>query len=89
VARAFRGSVLSKATLADKVKDYFRARARGRKWYKRADRLLEELAKEMLPGERVQLNERTWAVLVDRHAKKFVVYNVCGFRRYDLEIEEL
>lgn len=80
---------MKKDTLADKITECLRARARGRRWYKRADRMLEEIAKEMLPGERVQLNARARAVLVDRHAKKFVVYNVCGFRRFDLEIEEL
>jgi hypothetical protein len=80
---------MAKKTLADRIKQCIRARAIGRQYYKRADRLLEEIAKEMKPGEPIALSERQRAILVDLFATKFVVFKPLGFRRFELEIEDL
>jgi hypothetical protein len=75
--------------LAEKVRQFFRSRAIGKKCYARSDRLLAEIAKELQPGEAVMLNDRgKKAVLVDPFATKFVAFRPLGFRRYDLEIVE-
>jgi hypothetical protein len=75
--------------LPAKVKAYFRAKAIGKKCYARADRLLEEISRELPPGGSVLLNESgKKAVLKDPFAGKFVAFRPLGFRRYELEIEE-
>ncbi len=75
--------------LPEKVRRYFRARAIGKKCYARADRLLEEIAREVRPGTEIPLNESgKKAVLVDLYDGKLVVFRAHGIRRYDLEIKK-
>lgn len=74
-------------TLAEKVLRYLTARERGGRYYKRADRLLDELAAEIAPGQEIVLNEAgRKAVLVDLYADRNVVFKPCGVRRYELKI---
>jgi len=73
--------------LADKIRHQMRTLARAKKLYDRADTLLEEIAKEMKPGDQVALTEDgKRAVLRDNFKKKSIVWGHGGVRRYAIEI---
>lgn len=75
--------------LAGKILRCLAARERGGRNYKRADRLLDELAAAVTPGEEILLNQAgRKAVLVDLYAERNVVFKPCGVRRYELKIIE-
>ena len=80
--------VAQETDLAEKVKQYLRSRAIGKKCYARADRLLEEIAAVCRPGGEILLNAGRKAVLVDPFETKFVAFRPLGFRRYELVIIE-
>lgn len=73
--------------LPDKIQRCLRAKERGQKAYKLADRLLEEIALEVVPGTAVNLGKGRAAVLRDQFADKAIVWKPCGVRRFELEVE--
>lgn len=84
-------SAKKKADLGEKVQKYLRAREAGKRGYKRADRLIREIAASVKPGEEIPLNENgRKAVLIDKFAapKDDIVWTPCGARRWELEIIE-
>lgn len=79
------------AGLGEKVQRYLKAREAGKRGYKRADRLIKEIAAAVKPGQEIVLNESgRKVVLVDKFAaaKDDIVWTPCAARRWDLEIIE-
>lgn len=75
--------------LADKVKRYTRAREAGKRSYARADRILDEIAKELKPGEEITLNAAgRKVVLVDNFAEKNTAFKSAYIHRYELKLIE-
>jgi hypothetical protein len=81
--------------LRDVATRYFRAHGQGERGYKRADAIVNELAKILKPGEAIPLNENgRKAVMVDQFLEKdgktpkVIVWNPCAARRFKLEIVE-
>jgi hypothetical protein len=72
------------ATVRKKIRRYFAEREAGRLAYRRSDRLLAEIARNLTPGVPVQLDGRE-VILVDLFAGKDVVFRPCGVRRFELE----
>lgn len=84
---------IKKADVAELVNRYQKARQAGKRGYERADRLIQELAKAVKPGEEVKLNEAgRKMVLHDRFAeasqKGGAIWTPCAARRWELEIIE-
>lgn len=67
----------------DKAKCYFRELDLGKRHYKRADAILDELALELEPGEEIPLSEHNKAVFKDKGARFF---HGSYARRYELEL---
>lgn len=67
-------------SLEEKVKLYNRRRNDGKRAYSRADVLLEEILKEMKPGDVV-----AGFRLKDNFAEKVKAFRSHGFSRYELE----
>lgn len=67
-------------TLEEKVRLYNRRRADGKRAYARSDVLLEEIIKEMKPGEVVGGYR-----LKDNYAEKIKVFRAHGISRFELE----
>jgi len=79
------GKRMSASQLARKIQRAIRTREMGKRAYKRADALIAEIAKEMKPGQIVQVsNERAYE-LIDNFAGKDTVWNPCAARRWELE----
>lgn len=77
------------ADLSSKVLAYLRAKEAGKRAYARADRLLDEISLEVVPGVKVALNDSgRHALLVDQFADKSIVWKPCGVRRFDLKVIE-
>lgn len=72
--------------IADKVSKHLRARELGKKHYGRADRLLQEIRKELKPGEEIPLPGGKKAVLVDLYADKDKVFRAHGISRFEFEV---
>lgn len=82
-----------KPTVADLVSRYQKAKQAGRRGYERADRLMQQLAKTVKPGEEVKLNDAgRKMILHDRFAeasqKGGAIWTPCAARRWELEIIE-
>ena len=81
-----------KPDLPDLVARYQKARKAGQLGYKRADRIMHEIAAAVAPGEEIPLNEAgRKAVLHDRFAEnadKAAIWTPCAARRWELEIIE-
>jgi len=78
-----------KDDLPEKIRKCLRAKESGKRGYARADRLLDEISKELVPGEPVLLTESgKKAVLVDQFEDKPIVWKPCGVRRFELKIFE-
>ena len=81
-----------KEDTVEKVQRYLRAREVGKRGYERADRIIHELAADVLPGTEIKLNEQgRKAVLRDRFEDfkgKDIIWTPCAARRWDLEIIE-
>jgi hypothetical protein len=82
-----------KPSAADLVSRYQKAKKAGRRGYERADRLMQELAKTVKPGEEVKLNDAgRKMILHDRFAeasqKGGAIWTPCAARRWELEIIE-
>lgn len=79
-------------TLADLIARYQKTREAGKRAYARSDRLMNEIAKLMEPGEPVQISESgRKAVLHDKFAEsgeKGVMFTPALARRWDLEVIE-
>jgi hypothetical protein len=77
---------------AEKIHRYLRAREAGKRGYERADRIIHEIAKDILPGTEIQLNDSgRKAVLHDRFEDfkgKDIIWTPCAARRWELEIIE-
>ncbi len=68
------------------------ARESGKKNYARADRLLQEIAAVVKPGQIVKLSEKNGLKLTDHfaeHAEKGIIWTPCAARRWGLEKVEL
>lgn len=74
-----------KDDLAKKARKALRERELGARHYEKSDFLLEELSKEVEPGQPIPLGDGKEAVLVDQFAGKTIVWNPCAARRYKLE----
>lgn len=75
--------------LAGKIRAHMRALEAGKKEYKRADALLEEILEKMKVGEEVKVGDRGQrAKLKDNFEDKNTVYRAHGIRRYELELVE-
>jgi hypothetical protein len=82
-----------KPSVADLVSRYQKAKQAGRRGYERADRLIQELAKTVDPGEEVKLNDAGRKIILhDRFAeasqKGGAIWTPCAARRWELEIIE-
>lgn len=75
--------------MARKMRRYLAAKDEGKKGYAEADRLLDELAKEIGLNKAVKLDDsgRT-GMLIDQFAERNVVFKPAGVRRFDLKIQE-
>jgi len=84
-----------KSQVAGLIAQYLRARATGKHCYQRSDRLMQQIAAAIRPGQAIELSgsgKRTRkAVLRDRFADgaaKGIVWTPCAARRWELEIIE-
>ena len=75
-------------TTAEKIVALLRARELGKKHYGRADRLLDALLKELIPGQEIALPGGKKAVLKDNFEKANKVFRAHGIARYELEVED-
>lgn len=83
----------TRSHLASLVAQYQRARKSGRLGYERADRLIQEIAKAVKPGEEIALGgSGRKAILHDRFAeasqKGGAIWTPSAARRWELEIVE-
>lgn len=74
-----------KDDLAEKVREAVRAHGAGVRGYARHDALVEEIAKEIEPGQVVKTGKKSGYKLVDEFADKEILWKPCGFRRWKLE----
>lgn len=77
-------------TLVHKIERCIRARELGAKNYKRSDALLDELMKELEPGQVLPLNANGRKIeIIDNYPPgKVVHFKPCGVRRYELKVIE-
>ena len=57
----------------------------GKKNYARADRLLQEIATEIEPGQIIKTGEKNGLKLKDKFFEKDIVWTPCAARRWELE----
>ena len=75
--------------MREKIRQILKAKAIGRQYYARADRLLDALAAVLPVGVPVPLDTKgKTATLVDPFGKKFVAFRPLGFRRFELEVKD-
>ncbi|HZP33950.1 MAG TPA: hypothetical protein VFB23_11380 [Candidatus Acidoferrales bacterium] len=74
--------------LVEKARQCLRARELGSKHYKRADRLLDEIRKELDPGGEIPLAGGKKAVLKDNFQNTNKVFRSHGISRFELEVVE-
>jgi hypothetical protein len=72
-------------SLTDKVKRYFRVKDSIKRGYARADKLEDEIFKEMSTGESVPLSEFEKAVMVDNFAEGNKAFRAHGISRFELK----
>lgn len=72
--------------LASLVRKHLRALELGKKHYKRADAILEQLTKETEPDVPIVLAEGKTAYLRDQYKTKLTVFKPVGVRRYEVEV---
>ncbi len=71
--------------LAAKVLRAVKARELGKRNYKRCDQLMEQLAKEIEPGQVIKVSADRGFKLVDNYAGKAIVWTPCAARKWELE----
>ena len=75
--------------LLKKAQRSLRARELGKKNYARADRLLQEIATDIEPGQIIKIGEKNGLQLKDKFFEKNIVWTPCAARRWELEEVEL
>ena len=77
-----------KVDLAKKVSAYLRAKKSGKRGYERADQIVEEIARELKPGEEITITKTgRKAVLVDRFKDEAIVWQPCAARRWEIKVK--
>ena len=56
----------------------------GKKNYARADRLLQEIAREIEPGQIIKVGEKNGLQLIDKFFEQDMVWTPCAARRWEL-----
>lgn len=75
-----------KAALRMKVEKLLALRERAKKAYASAGSLLNELVREMRPGDQIELSDGRVATMTDAFARQNWAYRNTSFTRCDLEI---
>jgi hypothetical protein len=88
-AKPRKPQLIESKELVEKALRSLRARELGKKNYARADRLLQEIALEIEPGQVIKLGEKNGLTLKDKFSEKDIVWTPCAARRWELEKVEL
>lgn len=73
-------------SMAATVQKYLRTRESGKRAYKRAEQLLDEIVQRAKAGQEIPLPGGKKAVVVDLYALKNKVYRAHGIGRYEIEL---
>ena len=77
-----------KADLRRKVREHLRALEAGKKAYKRAEELLDEIVAEARIAGVIRLGPKRHVVIRDLYAEKNRVYRAHGITRFELQVVE-
>lgn len=75
-------------TPAELAAAHLRARELGRRNYAKADRLLSELRKQVVPGQEIELAGGKKAIVADLYAVDEKVFRSHGIARYELKVKD-
>ncbi|HLZ90205.1 MAG TPA: hypothetical protein VKQ28_00720 [Candidatus Acidoferrum sp.] len=79
---------MRKTELARKIVKHLKARENGKKSYKEAEQLLDEIAQHARSGQEIALPGGRKAVLKDLYLTTNKVFRAHGIGRYEIEVVE-